>query len=221
MRVPFLLLLIQWFTSVSAQQSCSSLFEFAVDNCTACPTRDHTRGDIEVAVCEERAANTSYACVCRQKDHSVTYSSFYFPHVDGSGTRCANSWETAPHLYTFLSVVCGSVLLYPGTHLFYIVMLSGICSCKRHKCTKRNIYVLLFGIYVLLALAHLVVRFVSQGKYVGTSSADTTQRAHNSMKILSWSQLFLTDSYVFNSGLHQHSRHAIPRGRDGPQAALH
>ena len=136
MRVPFLLLLIQWFASVSSQQPCSSLFEFAVDNCTACPTLDHTRDDIEVAVCEERVENTSYACVCLQKDHSVTYTFFYFPHVDGSGTRCANSWETAPNAYAALTVLSSSVLLYTMAHFFYIAMLSGIFSCKRHKCTK-------------------------------------------------------------------------------------
>ena len=186
MRVPFLLLLIQWFTSVSAQQSCSSFFEFAVDNCTACPIHDHTRGDIEVAVCKERAANTSYACVCRQKDHSVTYSSFYFPHVDGSGTRCANSWETAPHAYAALSVVSSSVVLYPTTHFFYIAMFSGLCSCKRHSCTKVNTASLLLGIYTLLAFIHLVIRAASQGKNAGSSGAEYYAWAHNSLTIVNW-----------------------------------
>ena len=193
MRAPFLLLLIQWFASVSAQQSCASFFEFTVDNCTACPTRDHTRGDIEVAVCEERAANTSYACVCRQKDHSVTYSFFNFPHVDGSGTRCANSWETAPHAYAALSVVSSSVVLYPTTHFFYIAMFSGLCSCKRHSCTKVNTASLLLGIYTLLAFVHLVIRAASQGKNAGSSGAEYYAWAHNSLKILTWCQLVFLD----------------------------
>ena len=102
MPVPFLLLLIQWFTlwftSVSAQQSCSSFFEFAVDNCTACPTLDHTRGDVRMAVCEERAAatgnGTAYACVCLDYPGIRIASSplMYYPHVEGNVTRCANSW---------------------------------------------------------------------------------------------------------------------------------
>ena len=196
MRAPFLLLLIQWFASVSAQQSCASFFEFTVDNCTACPTRDHTRGDIEVAVCEERAANTSYACVCRQKDHSVTYSFFNFPHVDGSGTRCANSWETAPNAYAALTVVSSSVLLYPMTHFFYIAMLSGICSCKHHRCTKINTASLIMGIYLLLAVVHLVIRATSQGKHVGTAGAEYYARAHNSLEIVTWCQGVVIDLVI-------------------------
>ena len=152
MRVPFLLLLIhQWFASVSADH-CSSAFEFAVDNCTACPTLDHTRGDIEVAFCDERAVNTSYACVCHG-GHMAFLA--YFPHVDGNVTRCSNSWETAPHAYTALSVMSGSAMLYATTHLFYIAMLSGICSCKDHSCTKVNTASLFLGVYMLLSFVHL------------------------------------------------------------------
>lgn len=189
MRAPLLLLLILWFASVTAQRSCSPFFEFTVDNCTACPALDHTRGDIEVAVCEERAANTSYACVCRQPyDHSVTASFFYFPQVDGSGTRCANSWGTAPHTYAALSVVASIFVLYPTTHFFYIAVISGMFSCKRHKCTKMDISALLAGVYTLLAFVHLVVRITSQGKDVGTSGAEYYARAHHSMTIVTWSE---------------------------------
>ena len=190
MRVPFLLLLIhQRFASVSADH-CSSDFEFAVDNCTACPTLDHTRGDVEVAVCEERAANTSYACVCHGGHMAFLV---YFPHVDGSGTRCANSWETAPHACAALSVVCGSVLLYPMTHLFYIVMLSGICSCKRRRCTNMKIASLLLGIFSLCTFVHLVIRVTSQGKNVGTSGADYYARVHSSMIIVVWCENLFFD----------------------------
>ena len=188
-----MMLLVQSFASVRAQQLCSSFFEFAVDNCTACPTLDHTRGDIVVAVCDERAANT-YACVCRQPyDHSVTYSFFYFPHDDGSGTRCTNSWKTAPHAHTAMSVVCGSVLLYPMTHLFYIAMLSGICSCKHHRCTKVNTASLFLAVYLLLSFVHLIIRVTSQGKNVGTVGAEYYARAHNSLRIVTWCEGILGD----------------------------
>ena len=67
MCLPFLPFLILWFASGRAQL-CSFSREFAVDNCTACPTLDHTRGDVRMAVCQERAAGTgvgiAYACVC-------------------------------------------------------------------------------------------------------------------------------------------------------------
>ena len=193
MRVPMLLMLIRWIAFVNAQQSCSSFFEFAVDNCTACPTPDHTRGDIELAVCKKRVANTSYTCVCRQADHSVTYTFFYFPRVDVNGTQCANSWETAPHLYTALSALSGCFSLYPMTHLFYIVMLSGICSCKRRRCTKMEIASLLLGIFSLCTFVHLVIRVTSQGKNVRISRADYYVRAKNSIVILFWCESNLLD----------------------------
>ena len=187
MRVPFLLLLIhQRFASVSADH-CSSDFEFAVDNCTACPTLDRTHGDIEMAVCEERAANTSSICACHGTHSIQTALLVYFPHVDGSGTRCANSWETAPHAYTALIAVPGSTMLYATAHLFYIaIKLSGICLCKRHRCTKTIITALLIGIHELLLVIALVIRVASQGKSVGASGADYYVRAFKSMRILYW-----------------------------------
>ena len=192
MYLSFLTLLILWVAPGSAQL-CTSSREFAVDNCTACPT---LRGDIEVAICEERVANTSYACVCSQIDHSVTYSFFNFPLVDESGTRCANSWEMAPHLYTAFSLVAGSVLLYPMTHVFYIVILSRIFLCKRRTCTKSNIGALFIAIWLLLTFVHLIIRVTSQGKNAGTIDADYYARAHNHLKMLFWSEHVFLDLAV-------------------------
>ena len=49
----FRLCLSLWFASSSAQL-CASSREFAVGNCTACPTFDQTRhGGIRMAVCKE------------------------------------------------------------------------------------------------------------------------------------------------------------------------
>ena len=186
MRVPFLLLLIhQRFASVSADH-CSSDFEFAVDNCTACPTLDRTHGDIEMAVCEERAANTSSICACHGTHSIQTALLVYFPHVDGSGTRCANSWETAPHAYTALIVVSGSTMLYATAHLFYIaIKLSGICLCKRHRCTKTNMAALCIGMFELVLFTQLVVRVASQGKNTGTSGTAYYAGVRYGMGILS------------------------------------
>ena len=91
MRLPFLPFLILWFASGSAQL-CGTSREFAVDNCTACPTLDHTHGDVEMAVCEEREADTgdniAYACVCLNFPASVRAPPLvYYPHVEGNVTQ--------------------------------------------------------------------------------------------------------------------------------------
>ena len=138
MHLPFLPFLILWFASGSAQL-CASSREFAVDNCTACPTLDHTRGDVRMAVCEERAAGIgvgkAYACVCLNFPDRAP-ALVYYPHVEGNVTRCASSWATAPQLNTALVVVCVCVQLYAATHLMYIVVLSGMFSCKQPRYTK-------------------------------------------------------------------------------------
>ena len=138
MRLQFLTFLILWLASCDAQL-CSSSREFAVNNCTACHTIDHNRGDIQMAVCEERAANKSFACVCGKFPAGSPYPLLrYFPHVEEHAKVCANFWETAPHVHTAAAVPCVSVLLYAAAHFFYIVVRSEMCSCKRCKCTKIN-----------------------------------------------------------------------------------
>ena len=139
MRLPFLPFLILWFASGSAQL-CSSSREFAVDSCTACPKLDHTRGGVEMAVCEKRATatgnGTAYACVCLDYPKIRFISPLiYYPQVEGNVTRCANSWATAPQLFTALFFVTACAQLYAATHLMYIVVFSGMCSSG---CTKMN-----------------------------------------------------------------------------------
>lgn len=140
MRFAFLPFVILWSASGTAQY-CSSSREFAVDNCTACPTIDHTHGDVKMAVCEEREDGIAYACVCLNIPDD-TFSSVpflaYYPHVEGNETRCASSWETAPHLFTTLNVVCACAQLYAVTHLIYIAVRSGQCLGKPPKCTKTS-----------------------------------------------------------------------------------
>ena len=141
MHLPFLPFLILWFVSGSAQL-CASSREFAVDNCTACPTLDHARGDIKMAVCEKRVAGTgggiAYACVCQNFPDASAPPLVYYPHVEGNVTRCASSWAMVPQLNTALVVVQSCVQLYAATHLIYIVVRSGMCSCKQHGCTKLD-----------------------------------------------------------------------------------
>ena len=169
MRLPFLPFLILWFVSGSAQL-CGTSREFAVDNCTACPTLDHTRGDIKIAVCEERAltltrgteGGIAYECVCLDFPDSAAL--VYYPHVEGNVTRCANSWETAPQLFTALAIACACTQLYAAAHLMYIVVLSGICSCKQHKCTKINASALLMCIVLLCWLSLFLLGIAAQGK---------------------------------------------------------
>jgi hypothetical protein len=49
------------------------------------------------------------------------------------------------------------------------------------------------GIYLLLAVVHLVIRATSQGKHVGTAGAEYYARAHNSLQIVTWCETALLD----------------------------
>ena len=165
---PLLPLLILWLGSSSAQL-CSSSREFAVDNCTACSTLDHSRGDVKMAVCEERAAGTgngtAYACLCLDyPDYGSTPLLVYYPHVEGNVTRCANAWETAPQLNTALVVVCVCAMLYATAHLMCIVVLSGMFSCKQPRCTKTNASALLFCMVRLCWISMYLWVFAAQGE---------------------------------------------------------
>ena len=150
MRLQFLTFLILWLASCDAQL-CSSSREFAVNNCTACPTIDHTRGDIQMAVCEEREAGpgvgVAYACRCLDFPESSGASILvYYPHVEGNATRCASSWGTAPTMYTAFVVVCAGFQLFTTMHFVYIVVFTGMCSCRQHRCTKINTSALFLAI---------------------------------------------------------------------------
>ena len=171
MRMPFLPFLILWFASGSAQ-FCSSSREFAVDNCTACPTRDHTRGGVQMAVCDKRDAGTgngtTYSCVCLDFPNSGSMPPLaYYPHVEGNTTRCVSSWSMAPHLYTTLVVVGAGLQLYAATHLMYIVVLSGMFSCAgscKQRCTKNNSSALVMCIVPLCWLPIFLWTIVAQGE---------------------------------------------------------
>ena len=168
MRLPFLSFLILWFGSGSAQL-CSSSREFAVDNCAACPTIDHTRGNARMADCQERTAGTgngtAYACLCLDyPDYGSTPLLVYYPHVEGNVTRCASAWETAPQLNTALVVACVCAMLYVAAHLMYIVVLSGMFSCKQPRCTKMNASALLFCMMRLCWISMYLWIFAAQGE---------------------------------------------------------
>lgn len=170
-----------WFLSASAKL-CSFAREFAVDNCTACPTLDQTRGEIPMAICEKRAAGTgdgamvyAYVCVCGNFPASGLVSALrYYPHNEGNGTRCKASWDTAPRLYTFLSVLSVGVMLYTAAHFFYISLLSRICCCSRHGCTKVNAAALSLGVAELFYLANPLWRIVTLGE-IAIDDSSTAQ----------------------------------------------
>ena len=160
MRLSFLPFLILWFGSGSAQL-CSSR-EFAVDNCTACPTHDHAR-DVHMANCTGNG--TAYTCLCLDHPHhGGTPPLVYYPHVEGGVTRCASAWETAPQLNTALFVVCVCAMLYAATHLMYVVVISKMFSCKQHRCTKNSASALLLCFNRLCRLSMFLWIFVAQGK---------------------------------------------------------
>ena len=182
MRLQFLLLPIYWYASASTQQ-CVSSREFAVDNCTACPTIDRTRGNIQMAVCEERAANKSFACVCGNFPTKYwTPLLRYYTHVKGNVKVCANWWETAPHVHTAVTVPCLGVLLYAAAHCFYIVARSEMFSCKHRKCTKLNVAAFAAGTFNLCVLAQLLI-LIGAGN-IGGNSGDHYARLNFILNIL-------------------------------------
>ena len=159
-RISFLLPLFHFLASASAKLSYR---EFPVDNCAACPTLDHTHGDIEMAVCEERVPNTSYACVCGNFPADTGWTIVqYYPHTEGNVTRCENAWSTAPGAHMTLFAVSASVTLYAAVHLFYIVVFSGMCSHEHQRCTKMNVGALIYCVMQLCYLAYSLVLLVFQ-----------------------------------------------------------
>ena len=151
-----------------------------MNNCTACPTIDRTRGDIQMAVCEERAANKSFACVCGNFPAETPYPLLrYYPHVEEHAKVCANFWETASHVHTAVTVPCVSVLLYAAAHFFYIVVRSEMCWYKRCKCTKIDASAFFGGTLSLCQLAVLLIFGV--GNISGNSGADDYTRLNSSL----------------------------------------
>ena len=168
MCLSFLPFLILCFASGSAQL-CASSREYAVDNCRACPTLDHTHGDVKMAVCEERAAGTgngtAYACVCLKFPETGTaHPLVYYPRVEGNVTRCASSWATAPQLNTALVVISVCAQLYAATHTMYIAVFSGMFSCTQHKCTKINASALSLSIMSMCRLSMNLWTISAQGE---------------------------------------------------------
>merc|ERR1719174_1359809 len=122
-----------------------------------------------MAVCEKQAAGTgngkAYACRCIDyPDYGSTLPLVYYPRVEGNVMRCASSWATAPQLYTALVVVCGCAMLYAATHLMYIIVLSGMFSCKQPRCTKTSASALLYCMSRLCWISMFLWTIVAQGE---------------------------------------------------------
>ena len=120
MRLPYLLLfqlslLSLWLGSADAIL-CTKNREFAVANCAACQTSDLTRpGNIPMAVCEEREANKTYACVCGNfPTYSMVLALRYYPQKQGNVTRCVDAQSSAPHLFIATQVGCECVCVGDG-----------------------------------------------------------------------------------------------------------
>ena len=167
----FRLILSLWFVSTGATLLCSSWREFPVDNCTACPVIDQTttRGNVTMAVCEERAAGKAggmaYACVCVDFPAYGLVSDLRFhPHKNGNMTRCEFAWTTVPGVVWGCSLLTVGVLLYVAAHLLYIASISGICCFARHACTKTNGAALSLGVSTLFWLTRPAWDIVSQGR---------------------------------------------------------
>ena len=169
MRLLFRLFLMSLCFASADAQLCGSSREFAVDNCTACPTFDQSRsGSVRMAMCAEGAndtgGNVAYTCVCGNvpTDAMVTVLEYY-AQIDGNVTRCVPSWATAPVLFTLFSVISAGTLLYAAAHMFYIAVLSRICCCAPHGCTKINAAALVLGVGMLLWCPITLSTLMAQG----------------------------------------------------------
>ena len=156
--------------------ACGSFREFAVANCTACPTLDETRPGVQMAVCKDRVGDTggemAYTCACGNFPRSIEPAIRYFPKVEGNVTKCAASWAEAPELFTALTAIYVVVMVYALAHIFYIIALSRIFCCKRVSCTKNNGSALLLGVGWFSHVALKVWRIAAQGEIaVGYSNA--------------------------------------------------
>ena len=174
----------QWYIPTRAQTCGNSAREFAVGNCTACPTRDHTRGGIPMAECKpQRVANiSSYKCVCHDypADANNPMVWYYPQRVAGNATpSCSNVWSQNPALYSVLGIVPAGISVYALIHLLYIVVASGMFSCghehfkrKRRRCTPINAAALTFALYELGHVIRQMCRVVPQGEItIGSSGA--------------------------------------------------
>ena len=152
------ILLIQSLASARAQllSVCPNNREFAVDDCTACLTKDTSRDDVTMAECEPRPPNKS-VCVCGSFPANFQFSILvYYPQIVGNVSQCASDSTIIPNGYIGLRLVAIGLLLYAVSHLVYILCLSGMCSCKRHRCTKTNSSALFFVIAATAAVVNSV-----------------------------------------------------------------
>ena len=159
------LLLNQWLCIVRARvnPACELSRNFPVENCSVCSTHDTTRGNIEMAKCDDtNATNGSPMCVCRNFPANASRYTIlvYYPQVTGKGITCMNDWAIAPHLEVVSRLLGLGLNLYAAVHLVYTIWLAGLFSCQRNKCTKINVSMLCltvvvakFGIDYLLEIA--------------------------------------------------------------------
>ena len=192
----FLLFLIHWFTSTSAQL-CSSSREFGVNNCTACPKNDTTRGNIMMAQCRSnnRTGGMRFTCECVDFPSTAMLPSLvYYPVGDKENMSCSTSWVEAPVRFTALAVVTACVLLYAIVHCFYIVARSVNCFNKRCGCTKGSAAALLFGMCSLFQLIMTLWTIVAQGEItLGKIGASNYVWLAHSSDILSFCSAVTSD----------------------------
>ena len=152
------LLLNHWLCIARAQMR-----SFPVENCSACSTHDTTRGNIEMAKCDEtNATNGSSVCLCRDfpANASIHPILVYYPQVTENDTTCTNDWAIAPHLMVGFRLLAFGLHLYALVHMVYTMWLTGLFSCQRNKCTTIDMCMLCsavivarFGIVHLLEIA--------------------------------------------------------------------
>ena len=172
--------LCQWYMPTRAQTCGTSAREFVVGNCTACPTRDHTRGGgITMAECSLNHDVTTLPYTCRCLDYPADASMpmvWYYPQpVTGNAAHsCANAWSWNPALFSVLVIVPAGISLYALAHLTFVVVASGMCSCgrERHRCTTTIAAALVFGFFELGYVIQHLWRVVAQGEVtIGSSGA--------------------------------------------------
>ena len=154
MLLSVVLLIAQLLSIARAQTngSCQFSRKFSVDNCTACPTLDTTRNNIEMAKCEGHGTNGSLFCVCGDfpayaaGNMGLDPVLKYYPQVTEDGTVCTNDWAVAPYSKVGFRLVGFGLTLYVTAHAVYIIWQAGLFTCQRNKCTKMNISALCVAI---------------------------------------------------------------------------
>ena len=108
--------------------------------------------------------NVTYPCKCLSTNATLYYE---------TTIKCYGvflGFFSLRQYFRIAALIVGACMsLYAATHLFYVVVVSGMCSCERCRCTKHNTSTLILGISALCSFINALVYLVS-GVFGGITS---------------------------------------------------